>query len=83
MNESELLNLNVAQYRKVLISSEHEGGNKLRVDRLVRSLSEKQDWTESGARAIVSLAQQYGAFMLRHALALALASDKEDGDMGF
>jgi hypothetical protein len=41
------------------------------------------DWTEHGARAIVSLASQYGAFMLRNALALAVALDKEDGDLGF
>ena len=35
------------------------------------------------ARAIVSLANDYGAFMLRNALALAVVLDKEDGDLGF
>jgi len=31
---------------------------------------------------IVTLANKYGAFMLRNALAVALALGKEDGDLG-
>lgn len=51
--------------------------------RLARSLSRHHDWTDSGAESIVHLANQYGAFMLRNALALAVALDKEDGELKF
>lgn len=40
-------------------------------------------WTESGARLILSLAQNYGTSMLRNALALAEAMGIEDGAAGF
>jgi hypothetical protein len=46
-------------------------------DRLVREC----DWTTSGASALVELATSYGAFMLRNALALAVALEIEDGDL--
>lgn len=83
MSESELLESAVSEYRGLLASAEGTGVEKLDMDRLVRDLSRAHDWTEHGARAIVSLANEYGAFMLRNALAVALALDKEDGDIGF
>lgn len=52
-------------------------------ERLVRTLAEEHDWTYRGARTIVSLANEYGAFMLRNALALAVVLDKEDGELEF
>jgi hypothetical protein len=52
-------------------------------DQLVAELTRSHDWTEEGARAIVSLAVGYGSFMLRNALAMAIALEKEDGDLGF
>lgn len=62
-----------------------EQGPDLRKDpeRLARTLSRHNDWTDSGAEAVVSLATQYGAFMLRNALALAVVLGKEDGDLEF
>ena len=56
---------------------------KLDTDRIVSNLSKRHDWTHHGAHAIVCLANEYGAFMLRNALALAIVLEKEDGNLGF
>lgn len=52
-------------------------------DRLAAALAGQHDWSEAGAAAVVALATDYGAFMLRNALALAVALDVEDGRLGF
>lgn len=83
MSEIELLESAVCEYRGLLASAKGDGTEPLDMDRLVQHLSQAHDWTEHGARAIVSLANEYGAFMLRNALAMALALGKEDGDLGF
>jgi hypothetical protein len=83
MSEIELLESAVGEYRGLLASVKVDGTERLDMDRLVQHLSLAHDWTEHGAQGIVSLANAYGAFMLRNALALALALGKEDGDLGF
>jgi hypothetical protein len=83
MTEIELLGSAVNEYRGLLASSEVDGTEIVDMNRLVPHLSRAHDWTEEGARVIVTLANEYGAFMLRNALALALALGKEDGDLGF
>lgn len=83
MTEIELLGSAVHEYRGLLASSEVDGTEIVDMNRLVQHLSRAHDWTEEGARVIVTLANEYGAFTLRNALALALALGKEDGDLGF
>jgi hypothetical protein len=83
MTEIELLGSAVHEYRGLLASSVVDGTETVDMNRLVPHLSRAHDWTEEGARAIVTLANEYGVFMLRNALALALALGKEDGDLGF
>jgi hypothetical protein len=83
MTEAELLKSTVREYRGLLTSGEGDLGKKVEMGRLVEHLSRAHDWTEEGARVIVTLANRYGAFMLRNALALSLALGKEDGDLGF
>ncbi len=39
-------------------------------------------WTQAGADHVASLVRHYGSFVLRNALALALAMDIEDGEAG-
>jgi len=51
-------------------------------DHIARELCRSHDWTDSAARAVVSLANNYGSFILRNALALAIVLKKEDGDLG-
>ena len=82
MTEIELLDSTTREYRSLLASIEVEVTEKVGMDRLVGHLSKAHDWTQEGARVIVTLANEYGAFMLRNALALALALGKEDGDLG-
>jgi len=47
-----------------------------------RVLKNQADWTADGAEAIVDLATNYGSFVLRNALALAIALNIEDGQLG-
>ncbi|MBI4460686.1 MAG: hypothetical protein HY648_11590 [Acidobacteria bacterium] len=79
MTEIELLEAAIHEYRSLRVS----GGTEIvGMNRLVQHLSRAHDWTEEGARTIVTLANGYGAFVLRNALGLALALGKEDGDLG-
>jgi hypothetical protein len=48
---------------------------------IIRKLKNSASWTSSGTNEILSLVDNYGAFMLRNALALAVALNKEDGDL--
>ena len=41
------------------------------------------DWSAPAAEELVRLAEEYGAFMLRNALAIAIVLGKEDGSAGF
>lgn len=82
MTEIELLGSTVHEYRSLLAPNEVDGTETVDINRLVQHLSRRHDWTEEGARVIVILANEYGAFILRNALALALALGKEDGDLG-
>jgi hypothetical protein len=46
-------------------------------------LMHEAEWTAEGAAHLLRLATEYGSFMLRNALAIALALDIEDGELGF
>jgi hypothetical protein len=46
-------------------------------------LARDAEWTPEAAERLLLLATAYGSFMLRHALAIALALDIEDGELGF
>jgi hypothetical protein len=39
-------------------------------------------WTEDGAEQVATLARNYGSFVLRNALALAITLGIEDGELG-
>ena len=83
MNETEIIESTVFEYRNLFESAKVKINGKLDIDHLVQNLSKKHGWTHQGAHAIVCLANEYGAFMLRNALALAIVLGKEDGDRGF
>jgi len=83
MRQGMLLESAVSEYKCILPSPRTKRSQHLRAERLVRDLCRSHDWTDNGARAVVSLANNYGAFMLRNALALAIVLDKEDGELGF
>jgi len=67
----------VCEY-KPMIADIDDHDRDLLVDRLVQ----EADWTCGGAETLVFLAERYGSFVLRNALALSLALGIEDGDAG-
>ncbi|MDR3553943.1 MAG: hypothetical protein P4L55_04235 [Syntrophobacteraceae bacterium] len=73
----------ITEYEGILQTSRPEGaGREPEMMTLVEPLCKLGDWTERGAAEIVRLVRDYGAFMLRNALALAVVLGKEDGDLG-
>jgi len=50
---------------------------------LINALAKQGDWTEQAASHLLQLVNDYGSFMLRNALALSLAMNVEDGELGF
>lgn len=51
--------------------------------RLQVELVRTAEWTDAAASHLIDLARNYGSFMLRNALALAVAAEIEDGELGF
>jgi hypothetical protein len=52
-------------------------------DGLEETLVHKAEWTPEAAAHLLRLVRENGAFMLRNALAISLALDVEDGELGF
>lgn len=50
---------------------------------IITELTSSADWTVPGAREVLRLVHNQGAFMLRNALAIAIVLGKEDGALGF
>jgi hypothetical protein len=75
-----LLESTVSEYKAAVENA--SAGEIVDMDELTQRLTAEHDWTVEGAQAIASLAADYGAFILRNALALAIALGKEDGDLG-
>ena len=82
MRETQRLQSAVSEYMCLLPSPRSKKSMPLCTEGLVRELCRTHDWKEGGAREIVALANNYGAFMLRNALALAIVLGKEDGELG-
>ena len=78
-----LLQSAISEYDSTVNSTGRKAKRRVNREHLTRALCKDHDWTDGGARAIVSLANEYGSFMLRNALALAVVLDKEDGDLDF
>jgi hypothetical protein len=83
IDQTALLQAAISEYDSTVNSESRRSTRKLSPEQLARALCKYHDWTDCGARAIVSLANEYGSFMLRNALALAVVLDKEDGDLEF
>lgn len=84
MREGEYVDSLISEYETVLgrsVLKDAAGGD----DELgiLTELSLSADWSISGASELLRLANKYGAFMLRNALAIAVVLGKEDGSKGF
>ena len=83
INQTALLQSTISEYDSTVNFSRGKPPRNFDGEDLVETLCKDHDWTDGGARAIVSLANEYGAFMLRNAFALAVVLKKEDGDLDF
>ncbi|MGB8226968.1 MAG: hypothetical protein WCE45_08935, partial [Sedimentisphaerales bacterium] len=56
--------------------------NEIDWDKLIDLLCSNGDWTREGAEALVAIVKNYGSFILKNALALAVATNIEDSELG-
>lgn len=71
------------EYETLVAESRSPGGGVINWRTLEARLSTTAEWTDGAAVQLVHLARSYGAFMLRNALALAVAAEIEDGELSF
>jgi hypothetical protein len=83
MKEGEYVDSLVNEYA-ALLTGRFSDDPQIRVldDVAIEKVLTSADWTGSGARELVNLVDEYGAFILRNALALAVVLGKEDGTRG-
>ena len=68
----------VEEYRDIL------GGQSTgQIESLEEILVREGEWTPQAASHLVQLARGYGTFMLKNALAISIALEIEDGELGF
>ena len=74
----------VNEYRSLLhsVRSMRDAQGAVNSDALAEVLRSKADWTQRGAEHIAALVRENGTFVLRNALAIAIALEVEDGSLG-
>ena len=84
MREGEYVDSLIDEYETILAERLRKNTiDKYDESEILNELSVSADWSMSAAREILRLAEEYGAFMLRNALAIAVVLGKEDGSAGF
>jgi len=78
---SDTLNLTIQEYSAVFPPP--KGEQLTDWTRVETKLRNEMEWTQEGAAHVAALARDYGAFVLRNALALALSLGIEDGELGY
>ncbi len=71
------------EYKTIVKKSFGRRGSETFWPTMHRELRKTGEWTDAAASHLVALARNYGSFMLRNALALAVAAGIEDGELGF
>ena len=81
MNAGEGLERTMDEYRDMFSEVKYSQKNKgdLHWNLVQWKLSSIGDWTPKGAEEVTRLAQKYGSFILRNALAIANVLSVEDG----
>lgn len=86
MNAGEQLKVTIQEYGSALVGIADNGSSKtddVLWELVEARLTSDHGWTRDGAEQIAKLAHEYGAFMLRNALALAQVFEIEDGELGY
>ena len=75
----------VEEYRTLLRDAlkDGSGSSNNNADKIRNLLVTEGEWTPFAAEHLVAMANNYGSFMLRNALALSLVLGIEDGDLDF
>ena len=75
----------IKEYRVLLKApaSKMSGPSNLAAIKIKELLVSKGEWSPKASEHLLDLATAYGSFMLRNALALSLALQMEDGELGF
>lgn len=66
---------------QTLVSESRSMDGELDWEKLQGALSATGEWTTIGAKYLVDIVADYGAVVLRNAIALAVAAGIEDGDL--
>ncbi|HAH30794.1 MAG TPA: hypothetical protein DCL44_00590 [Elusimicrobia bacterium] len=83
MSEGDHLDSLVIEYKTLLRKSvSNNNQNNCDEKHIIENLTKSADWSPQGANEILGLVNNYGAFILRNALAIAVALGKEDGALG-
>jgi len=82
---SDTMNLTVQEYAAIFAPPKEKYAAEQLIDwtRVEDMLHNEMEWTRDGAAQVAALACNYGAFVLRNALALALSLGIEDGELGY
>lgn len=84
MNDIERpLDFLLSEYDSLVAESLNQANGEVDWARLRRELVHSADWTDAAATHLIRLVRDNGSFVLRNALALAIASGMEDGDLDF
>jgi hypothetical protein len=78
MDDAERIAALVDEYRTLFGEVDSHSSASLK-----RVLVREGEWTPEAAAHLLRLARAYGAFMLRSALAISIALDIEEGELGF
>ncbi len=73
------------EYRALLALSKNDisAGSKNTIEDIRKRLVKDGEWSHRASEHLIDLAINYGSFMLRNALAISLALEFEDGELGF
>ena len=83
MSEGATIDFLISEYRELArLRPKGQPEDSRARDVLTDRLVTQHDWTEEGARELLALVDEYGAFALRNALAVAVVLGIEDGSRG-
>ncbi len=71
----------VAEYKTLVLESRASTDGAIDWNKLHFKLVNTAEWTDEGASHVLDLARRYGSFVLRNALAIAVAAEIEDGEL--
>jgi hypothetical protein len=84
MSEGEYVDSLIDDYETLLTQKSLKNSpGEYNESEILQELLVSAEWSLSAAREILRLVENYGAFMLRNALAIAVVLGKEDGSEGF